>query len=46
MMEKMTNSDVDCKLIVYEDLTHGYMNTAKIIDESKKAVDQSIDHLK
>ena len=43
LMQKMVSSKIDCKCILYEELSHGYMNTEKIIEESEKTVKQSIE---
>jgi hormone-sensitive lipase len=45
LMQKMVDSNVNCRCIVYEDMSHGYLNTELIIDEAKKTVKQSILHL-
>lgn len=46
MMEKMVKSNVDCRCILYEDLSHGYLNTEKMIEASEKPVKDSIEHWK
>ena len=46
LMQKMVHSNIDCRCILYEEHSHGYMNTDKIIEESLKPVKQSIDHWK
>lgn len=46
LMQRMTESQVDCKCYVFSHLRHGYMSTEALVKESKVAVNHSLNSLK
>jgi hypothetical protein len=45
-MQKLVESKIDCSCTIYEELSHGYLNTDLVISEASKTIDDSIEQLK
>lgn len=46
LMQRMVASGVDCECLIYDQLSHGYLNSDLVISEAQKTVKHSIEHLK